>query len=352
MSLNTVRGVNNIGAADAVTKAYIRKNEVFADAFNYFMYDGEQKIQPDQLRELDTTEIAILLNEKDTKDNKNRKYNKDNDASRLKSVQKYRDLLKSAAIMEDGEAAYVLLGIENQTDVHYAMPVRNMLYDAMQYNQQVADTAAKHKEEKSRRGKQKRKISNAEFLSGFHKDDKLIPVITLVLFFNAGEWDGPRSLFDMLDMSNPIFEKYAQDYKLHIISPQQIADDELEKFHSSLREVIGCIKYSNDKNKLANFIQDNPRMNMEVEAARVIEMITQIEIEGEEVDSMGNVNMCKAIEDMIQDVVDEKKDDWLSEGRLQLLTTLIQSGKVTLEEAATLMNMTQEEFLAKSKSIP
>lgn len=66
---------------------------------------------------------------------------------------------------------------------------------------------------------------------------------------------------------------------------------------------------------------------------------------------MGNVNMCKAIEDMIQDVVDEKKDDWLSEGRLQLLTTLIQSGKVTVKEAATLMDMTQEEFLAKSKTI-
>ena len=48
MSLNTVRGVYNIGAADAVTKAYIRKNEVFADAFNYFMYDGEQKIRPEQ----------------------------------------------------------------------------------------------------------------------------------------------------------------------------------------------------------------------------------------------------------------------------------------------------------------
>lgn len=44
---------------------------------------------------------------------------------------------------------------------------------------------------------------------------------------------------NMLDMSNPIFEKYAQDHKLHIISLQQIADDELEKFHSSLREVIG-----------------------------------------------------------------------------------------------------------------
>lgn len=255
MSLNTVRGVYNIGAADAVTKAYIRKNEVFADAFNYFMYDGEQKIRPEQLRELDTTEIAILLNE-------------------------YRDLLKSAAIMEDGEAAYVLLGIENQTEVHYAMPVRNML-----------------------------------------------------------------------DMSNPIFEKYAQDYKLHIISPQQIADDELEKFHSSLREVIGCIKYSNDKNKLANFIQDNPRMNMEIEAAMVIETITSVTIEKEEVDSMGNVNMCKAIQEMMQDSRDEGRLAGLTEGRLQLLTTLIQSGKVTVKEAATLMDMTQEEFLAKSKTI-
>ena len=91
--MTTVRGVDDIGAADAVTKAYIRKNEVFADAFNYFMYDGEQKIQPEQLRELDTTEIAILLNEKNTKDNKDRK------ASKLENVQKYRDLMKEAAIM-------------------------------------------------------------------------------------------------------------------------------------------------------------------------------------------------------------------------------------------------------------
>ena len=306
------------------------------------MYDGEQKIQPEQLRELDTTEIAILLNEKDTKDRK---------ASKTENLQKYRDIMKEAAIMEDGEAAYVLLGIENQAEVHYAMPVRNMLYDAMQYNQQVADIAAMHKKEKGHKDNRKRKISNGEFLSGFYKDDKLIPVITLVLFFNAGEWDGPRSLFDMLDMSNPIFEKYAQDYKLHIISPEQISDGDLEKFSSSLREVMGCIKYSNDKDKLAAFIHDNPRMNMEIEAARVIETITSVTIEDEEVDSMGNVNMCKAIQEMMQDSRDEGRLAGLAEGKLQLLTSFIQSGKVTVKEAASIMNMTPEEFLAKSKNI-
>ena len=297
-----MKGEGIIGAADTVTKAYIRKNEVFADAFNYFMYDGRQKIQPEQLRELDSTEIAILLNEKDTKD----KTNKEKEASEQKMVQKYRDLLKTATIMEDGEATYVLLGIENQTEVHYAMPVRNMLYDAMQYN-------------------------------------KLIPVITLVLFFNPGEWDGPRSLFDMLDISNPIFKKYAQDYKIHIISPKEILESDLKKFSSSLREVIGCIKYSNDKNKLAAFIQDNPRMNIEVEAARVLEVITHTHIKREEVDDMGNVNMCKAIQEMIQDGRDE--------GRVQLLVTLIQSGDISLQRAAALMNMTPEEFQEKSKMI-
>ena len=233
-----------IGAADAVTKAYIRKSEVFADAFNYFMYDGEQKIQPEQLRELDTTEIAILLNEKNTKDNKDRK------ASKLENVQKYRDLMKEAAIMEDGEAAYVLLGIENQTEVHYAMPVRNMLYDAMQYNQQVMDIAANHKEQNGSKEKRKQKISNGEFLSGFYRDDKLIPVITLVLFFNAKEWDGPRSLHEMMKITNPTIKKWVVDYPLYLIDPMNIPDEDLEKFSSSLREVMGCIKYSNDKNKL------------------------------------------------------------------------------------------------------
>ena len=350
MSLTAVRGVGNIGAADAVTKAYIRKNEVFADAFNYFMYDGEQKIQPENLRELDTTEIAILLHEKDTKDSKNKI---DKEASETKPVQKYRDLLKSAAIMEDGEAAYVLLGIENQTEVHYAMPVRNMLYDAMQYNQQVADIAAKHKEEKESKGQRKRKLSNGEFLSGFYKDDKLIPVITLVLFFNAKEWDGPRSLLEMMEITNPTIRKWIVDYPLYVIDPMNILDEDLEKFSSSLREVMGCIKYSNDKNKLAAFIQDNPRMNMEIEAARVIEIITHTQIQSEEVDSMGNVDMCKVLQDMVQDVVDEKKDDWLaegiSEGRFQLLLTLIQSGDISLQKAASIMNMTPEEFLKKSK---
>lgn len=88
---NIGRGIY-IGAIDAITKAYIRKNEVFADAFNYFMYDGAQVIQPERLKELDSTEIAILLNEKDTTDKK---------AVQVEAQQKYRDILKLAAFISN-----------------------------------------------------------------------------------------------------------------------------------------------------------------------------------------------------------------------------------------------------------
>lgn len=78
--------------------------EIFADAFNFLMYGGEQVIQPECLHELDTSAIALPYGDDEVSE----------------PVQKARDVLKSATMMADDNAAYLILGIENQTDVHYA----------------------------------------------------------------------------------------------------------------------------------------------------------------------------------------------------------------------------------------
>ena len=122
-----------MGMADTVTKEYMRDNEVFADAFNYLIYGGEQVVKPELLQELDTTAIAIPFGT-DEKDKPTEDV-----------IQKYRDVLKSSVVMQGSKVSYILLGVENQTDVHYAMPVRNIIYDALQYGKQVADIAARHK---------------------------------------------------------------------------------------------------------------------------------------------------------------------------------------------------------------
>ncbi len=313
---------------DTVTKAFMRENTVFADAFNYLIFNGKKVIQPERLQELDTTELVQLIAK--GKNNKN------------ESVQKYRDILKAAVIMEDENADYLLLGIENQTEIHYAMPVRNMIYDALQYGNQVAAIAAQNV-------KEKKAPTRAEFLSGFYKADKLRPVITLVLHFGADPWDGATSLHEMMYFPLEEMRTFIQDYKIHLIDPAALKPDELEKFSTSLREVLGCIKYSKDKEKLSSFIRNNTRMMLEINAARVIQAITNITLDlSEEVEE---VDMCKAIDDMMQDSREEGKAEGRTEGILFALTGLVRDGVLSIKDAAFRANMTESAFEAAMKKI-
>lgn len=128
-----------MGYADGTAKEYTRQNDIFADAFNFYLYGGAQTIKPEQLRELDTAELSILP-DAESRGKRNGR-----------SMQRYRDVLKSVSAMEDGRAAYLLLGIENQSAVHYAAPVKNLLYDALQYAGQV-ERRAKVKGPPGRKG--------------------------------------------------------------------------------------------------------------------------------------------------------------------------------------------------------
>ena len=313
---------------DTVTKTFMRENTVFADAFNYLILNGKKVIQPERLQELDTTELVQLIAK--GKNNKN------------ESVQKYRDILKAAVIIEDENADYLLLGIENQTEIHYAMPVRNMIYDALQYGNQVAAIAAQNV-------KEKKAPTRAEFLSGFYKADKLRPVITLVLHFGADPWDGATSLHEMMYFPLEEMRTFIQDYKIHLIDPAALKPDELEKFSTSLREVLGCIKYSKDKEKLSSFIRNNTRMMLEINAARVIQAITNITLDlSEEVEE---VDMCKAIDDMMQDSREEGKAEGRTEGILFALTGLVRDGVLSIKDAAFRANMTESAFEAAMKKI-
>ena len=209
--------------------------------------------------------------------------------------------------MEDGQTAYVLLGIENQTDIHYAMPVKNAIYDALQYGRQVSDLAAKHRADRKNQRTYK-PVSDGEYLSGFYKEDRLVPVITLVIHFGAEEWDGPLSLHEMMEVKNPELLNYVQDYRIHLVDPFRLTEEELKKFETSLREVLGYIKYSGNRKQLDSFTKNNPRMTIDADAARVIRTVTNTPVEIEEKDE--EVDMCKAIEEMIE----ESRQNGIKEG--------------------------------------
>ncbi|MCI9592606.1 MAG: hypothetical protein HFG51_00440 [Lachnospiraceae bacterium] len=314
-----------MGRKDTVTKNYMKQNTIFADAFNYYIYGGQQRILPGQLQELDTTEIVVP-------------YGAD-DAGEPEQV--YRDVMKSVVAMKDEYAAYLLLGIENQGDVNYAMPVKNWLYDAINYAKQVQKSASSHREAKDSKGH-----SKGEFLSGFYKEDRLIPVITLVILFSPDKWDGPTSLHEMLSVRDEHILSLVPDYQIHLITPYRLSKDELKKFHSSLREVLTFIKYSKDREKMDEAVRDNFK-KLRKEEIDVLNYCANVNLKlppGEE-----EVDVCKAWEDMKQEVAKQTDEMRL----LKDLKNIIKKFHVTVENAMDILEVPeakQAELAAKLNS--
>ena len=104
-----------------------------------------------------------------------------------------------------------------------------------------------------------------------------------------------------------------------------------------------------DKEKLSSFIRNNTRMMLEINAARVIQAITNITLDlSEEVEE---VDMCKAIDDMMQDSREEGKAEGRTEGILFALTGLVRDGVLSIKDAAFRANMTESAFEAAMKKI-
>lgn len=102
----------------------------------------------------------------------------------------------------------------------------------------------------------------------------------------------------MMDVTDPRILSCMDDYHVRLIAPAQMTDEEIMRFQSSLREVMLFIKYSKDKDKLAEILKKNEDRFREVErrAVDVIEAVTNTGIK------YGNkervIDMCQAIQEM------------------------------------------------------
>ena len=63
-------------------------------------------------------------------------------------LEKYRDILK----IYDDHLLVLILVIENQSDLHLLMPLRQLLYDALRYESQRSEIARRHKKAKDLTG--------------------------------------------------------------------------------------------------------------------------------------------------------------------------------------------------------
>lgn len=177
--------------ADTVFKNFWRDNDRFADLFNTVVFEGEEVVKAEELQEMDT-DVSDLLEIKEYKE----------------TLERTRDIVKKSAYGMD----FMVLGIENQKNVSYTMPLRVMLYDVLGYLKEYQEFAKKNQGEKR---------TAEEFLSGMKKKDRLKPIITLVIYYNEKPWDGPTTLKDMVVPLPETVGKAFSDYRMNLLQVRE-----------------------------------------------------------------------------------------------------------------------------------
>ena len=161
---------------DTVLKNYWSGNEQFADLFNAVLFEGKQAIRPEELEDVDTEESSVL---------EHKDY--------AESIRASRDNIKVSKRSTAFGVELVMLGMESQEHIHYAMPMRIMGYDYGTYKKQYDSNAKKYQTAKG--------LEEDEYLSGMKKTDRFIPVITMVVYYGEKPWDGAVSLHGMLNIT-------------------------------------------------------------------------------------------------------------------------------------------------------
>ena len=284
-----------MGKMDIRTREYVRDARIFADICNYKLFDGEQIIKPEQLTQKDPGELIMPFKEGDISI----------------PIQKFRDVMKTVQIKASDKATFIVVGVENQSEINYAMVIRNMLYDAINYSSQIDEIAKKNRKSKSKK-------TSAEFLSGMRKNDKIKPVITIVVYWGMKKWDGACSIHEMVDAEEALL-RYIPDYHMNLVSPNEIED--FTKFHTDVGLVLECLKCASDRDSLRNMINTKKKDFSEVNrsTAELITELTDIRINMEHGEGSGKVDMCKAFEELLL----ESREEGIEQGmRLFIIDNL------------------------------
>ena len=209
-----------------------------------------------------------------------------------KGKERYRDLIRRCAYGLN----FAIIGIENQSLVHYLMPLRTMSYDVAEYEKQAYLIGQEVKNQKG--------LYSAEFLSRFRKEDRLHPCITLVLYW-GDKWDGPTDLQDILNFENipPELKRFVNPYPLHLIDINTF--ENTDSFRTDLKQIFNFIRHSRNGMKLKEIINsDKAFEHMDEAAYDVITAFThatELTNKKPQPDEGGKINMCEGIRQLIEE---------------------------------------------------
>lgn len=179
-----------MGTKDTTQKRLEDFEDIFADISNVLLYDGEDVIKENELETVtakDTYTVEQQIHEVE------------------------RDVAKR---WRHHSLHISLIGLENQTDPDYKMPLRVICYDGASYRAQL----------------------NAE------ESKKTYPVITLVLYMGTEKhWTAPKQLTDCFKYDERL-SKFINNYKINVVELAWLSDEQIMKFKTEFRNFVELLR--------------------------------------------------------------------------------------------------------------
>lgn len=294
---------------DFTSSSFFSDNERYADIINGIGCEGVPFVKGKDLQELDT---KINLGSF-----------RGHGHSWKRKKRLYRDLVRKTPFGIN----FAIIGIENQEEIDYALPLRVLCYDTGEYEKQAAQIRREVRREKKR-------LSSGEYLYGFRKNSRLCPVVTFVLYYGEKEWDGAKDLYGLLDFREipEALKEKISNYQIHVIEIRKIADTSI--FKTDVKQVFDFIRYSGDKKKLKELVTtDESYAFLDEDACDMMlayvgeEEMLKIK---EKYKKGGKVNMCQGLKEWMEDERTEGRTEGRAEGEnrfASLTENLIKNGR-------------------------
>ena len=319
-----------MGKKENIIVDYLSQPEVFASLFNGFVFGGKQIVKPEILREVDGR-LRFLLTDGTAKGRKDT----------YEVIKRERDIVREVTL--DGNRIHLaVLGVEQQSEIDYSMALRTLVYDTLEYLKQARMIEQEHKRKKDVRGR--------EFLSHFKKEDILIPTITIVFYTGKEKWDAARDLTGLFGDISHVEEMlpFMVSSPLNLISVYEVEDT--LKYQGSLKTIFELLRYVDDGTAMLEFIQKNKNTYSKLDEAtgRILSLLIDMDFPDnkEEGERDGDVDMCKALEEIKKMSEDKGKEEGKAEGIKQgeaiILLSMLNKG-MTYEEISALTDVPLEK---------
>lgn len=316
-----------MGKKDIGLKVYLQNTARYADLWNGAVFQGKQIVKTEDLQEV--TPVHSKSDQETV-------------------LERTADMVMKQSY--SGQK-FVILALENQEKIDYGMPIRVMLQEALEYDRQLREikreNRRKYKEicEKNNGESQETFYrDNGEYLYSVRKQDHICPVMTLVVYWGEEEWQGAKSIHEMIDFGgmDSFMEKELKrmipEYPLHFLNLSDFKH--FDYFKTELRPLFEMFQRRNSKEDFMQYIRTNERCwNMDEESWYMLGQLT----DSKDIKSLicrknqrerSGRGMCKALEDL------------KAEGKAEYVIALLEEyGELSVEMKRKILGQTDLRIL-------